>query len=411
MRAYLRRTALLSLVSRFVFIGLLAGVIDTTLASEPVLQTIAQWNVVSRRVVWVDLSTRSDTIVFVTESVTTGRLMLHWASAPRYEPLRSVDLEAVVVDHAMSPDGRFIVLILANRVLRVIDTAETPHGTVRDVALSEIMKSTEISDDDLRDAHVHSVDQTRMIVSIRGTFAPAFLSLVSASDPETVLAQRVVKGLALRVKGTWERLQIASAFSIRAHDREGRALYQFGAHWPIFFETVGTRGWFCSMVNPAATERVWFVGVWDTKTGKVLGRLPLDGVSIAAYPVFSTDGKYLYVLRGDGRLVRWDYSRWHLATEQHGFWQLPDESFPSFMDRKAAIGAAPSGVIVVTSANDVVTLRTLSFSNGDREGSVRNVISCGETSKREPVGRLARIKKWKRRRCLPLNGRTRCRHP
>ena len=216
MRAYLRRIALLSLVSRFAFIGLLARVIDTTLASEPVLQKIAQWNVVSRRVVWVDLSTRSDTIVFVTESVTTGRLTLHWASAPRYEPLRSVDLEANVVDHTMSPDGR---------------------------------------------------------------------------------------------------------------------------------------------------------------------------------------------------LVRWDYSRWYLPTEQHGFWQLPEESFPSFMDRRTAIGAVSSGVSVVTSANDVVTLRTLSFSNGDREGSVRNVISCGETSKREPVGRLARIKKWKRRRCLLLNGRTRCRHP
>ncbi len=111
----------------------------------------------------------------------------------------------------------------------------------------------------------------------------------------------------------------------------------------------------------------------------MLGRLPLDGVSIAAYPVFSTDGKYLYVLRGDGRLVRWDYSRWYLPTEQHGFWQLPDESFPSFMDRKAAIGAAPSGVTVVTSANDVVTLRTLSFSNGERGRSVRNVISCEKT--------------------------------
>ena len=42
MRAYLRRIALLSLVSRFAFIGLLARVIDTTLASEPVLQKIAQ---------------------------------------------------------------------------------------------------------------------------------------------------------------------------------------------------------------------------------------------------------------------------------------------------------------------------------------------------------------------------------
>ena len=140
------------------------------------------------------------------------------------------------------------------------------------------------------------------------------------------------------------------------------------------------------MVNPAATERVWFVGVWDTKTGNVLGRLPLDGMSIAAYPVFSTDGKYLYVLRGDGRLVRWDYSRWYLPTEQHGFWQLPDESFPSFMDRRTAIGAAPFGVCVVTSTNDMVTLRMLSFSNGEREGSVRNVISCGETSERELFG-------------------------
>ncbi len=194
-----------------------------------------------------------------------------------------------------------------------------------------------------------------------------------------------------------------------AHDREGRVLYKFGAHWPIFFETVGTRGWFCSMVNPAATERIWFVGVWDTKTGNVLGRLPLDGESITAYPVFSTDRKYLYVLRGDGRLVRWDYSRWYLATEQHDFWELPDESFPSFMDRKAAIGAASSGVSVVTSANDVVTLRTLSLSNGERERSVRNVISCRETSEREPVARPARTKRSKRRRCL-LHGRTPRRH-
>ncbi len=41
MRAYLCRIALLALVSRFAFIGLLARVIDTTLASEPVLHTIA----------------------------------------------------------------------------------------------------------------------------------------------------------------------------------------------------------------------------------------------------------------------------------------------------------------------------------------------------------------------------------